>query len=180
MYMYRANKGLRGRGLVFTITMLVVALILLAGGGALGYHAWQNSKRVVSKSIRTAASFTLFWPSPTAPIRGDRTTIKYDYTENLFSFVAHTDDGTTITISEQATPGSFVDIPQSYDKLTEGLHSYKAFDSQAGKVNLTRPSQLNGAQSAVLNSKGTLLFMRPSKDLSDDTWQKIFNNLHTL
>ena len=80
-------------------------------------------------------------------------------------------------ISEQATPQVFNDIPEYYPKLIEKLNGYSDFDSVLGKVSLTKPKELNGAQSAVFNGKGTLMFVRPNQSLSDDDWRQFFDQM---
>ena len=159
---------------------MFVLLILLAGGGYFGYKQVSDSRAVLSRSIKSSLTFGIFWPTKDSPLIGDKTTIKYDTTENHFDYNAILSNGTLVTISEQATPESFVDIPQAYEKLVESMHTYRSFDSQTGKVYLTRPPQSSGNQTAVMNAKGTLLFMRAYKDLDDNTWTKIFNNLESL
>jgi hypothetical protein len=71
-----------------------------------------------------------------------------------------------------------VDIPAAYTKLLSSLNQFDSFDSPNGTVALTHPKELNGAESAVMNAKGTLLFVRPNGNVSSDDWRRLFNNLH--
>ena len=98
----------------------------------------------------------------------------------MLSFSAKRPSGVKISFSEQPTPGSIVDIPQVYDKLVDSLQPYNTFDSVNGKVALTHPNNLNGGQTAVMNDKGTLIFVRPTKDLTDTEWRQVFNSLSIL
>jgi hypothetical protein len=81
-----------------------------------------------------------------------------------------------MVLSEQPTPDSFTDVPQVYDKVVDSMQEYQKFDVDVGTVHLTRPPSLNGKQAAVLNTKGTLLFAKPDKDLSEDQWRRFFNS----
>ncbi len=85
-----------------------------------------------------------------------------------------------MTITEQATPSGFTDIPQAYDKFINSLSGYFSFGSVNGTVNLVRPHNLNGEQAAVINDKGTLMFIHPMQDLPPDVWRQLFNNLTVI
>jgi hypothetical protein len=167
----RSFAQLTALGLVF------IGLVLVGFGG---YKMWQKSKIIIPYAVKKQVSFVIYWPSKSAPVKNDKTTIKFDPTTKLLSYIAQTNDDIKLTISEQATPESFVDIPAAYDKFIENLLQYSAFESPDGKVFLTHPKELKGGQTAVMNTKGTLLFMKPEKDVSDDTWRKIFNNLDII
>lgn len=162
-----------------SLTVLFV-IILIAAGGLLISKAIQKSHRIVPESIQKQLKFTVLWPDNPSSALGDKSTIKYNAPEKLLTFIAHNSDGNNVTISEQPTPESFIDIPQSYDKLIESMLQYKSFDTPNGKVYLTHPKTLNGRQTAVMNARGVLLFAKPDKDISDDTWVQFFNNLKLL
>lgn len=105
------------------------------------------------------------------------TTFKYDPSAQILSFVA-TIDGATTTVTEQATPDSFNDIPQYYSRLIEEMNGYSTISTYNGNVDLTRPSDVNGDQVAVMNAKGVLMFVHVrSGSLSADQWRIFFNGL---
>ena len=56
---------------------------------------------------------------------------------------------------------------------------YEKFDSRNGTVYLTNPKELNGGQATIMNSHGTLMFVKPVKALADNNWRQLFNNLKT-
>jgi hypothetical protein len=173
------QKANRSRNRWFVITTLVVAIIL-AGVGYFGYRGWNNSKQIISPTLKNQLTFAFFWPSQTTSITAQKQSIKYDNSIKQISYIAQTVGGAHLTVSEQATPQSFTDVPQVYDKLMTSMFQYEAFDTVNGKVYLTHPKELNGGQAAVMNSKGTLLFIKPDKPLSDDTWHQVFNNLQII
>ncbi len=171
----------RGHRWVYRLIISGFVMVILVGvGGYLAYRKHASSKPTIDPNIRSAISFAALWPAKSAQLTVGTSTIKYSKADKLFSYVATTNEGITLTISEESTPESFIDAPNSYEKLLAGMQKYRSFESQVGTVYLTRPPQLGGGQSAVMNSKGTLLFVRPSRDLSDEAWMKIFNNLQLL
>jgi hypothetical protein len=131
-------------------------------------------KAPIPDKVKQQVTSTILVPAAnTAKIQPG--TAKYDDKLKLLSYTTNFQGVNTI-ISEQPTPDSFVDIPQVYDKVVTQMGEYQSFDVDIGTVHLTRPSDLKGRQAAVLNTKGTLLFAKPSSDLTDDQWRKLFNS----
>jgi hypothetical protein len=103
-------------------------------------------------------------------------TVKYDSKLKLLSYQSSA-FGINTTVSEQPTPDSFNDIPAVYQKVLDSWKEYASFGNSNGTVYLTRPGDQNGKEVGVLNSKGTLMFIKADKDLSNDQWKQLFNNL---
>ena len=165
-------------------TSVAISLGLLLGAGLLVslyvLFVRQNTSNPLPPAIKKQVSFVVFYPRPDPTITIDTKSFKYDSQAKLMSYVM-TYANTPITIAEQATPQNFIDIPQAYDKLIESLSEYGSFQSYYDKVSLTRPKELNGNQSAVMNSKGTLVFAQPTKgELSEDQWKKLFNGFEII
>ena len=155
---------------------LVVFALVIAGG--IGVWRATASRQSLPSAVAQQLSFGVYFPTtPTNLATIDKRTISYQAMTGLLSYTARLQDGTTINVNQQATPTSFVDIPQAYDKLLSSLQPYTSFDSVNGKVSLTHPKELKGDQSAVMNARGTLLFARPSKPLTDTQWRQLFNGL---
>lgn len=172
------TKGRNSRKKKLTIIAIAtLAGLLVAGASTFSYQAVKRSQQIIQDNIKKQLSFSVLWTGENSPLQGNKKTFKFNEQEKLLSFIANDDGGNSVTISEQPTPESFVDIPQSYDKLIDSMHKYKTFDSAIGRVFLTRPDNLNGKQAAVMNSKGVLLFAKADTDIDDDTWVKLFNNL---
>jgi hypothetical protein len=102
---------------------------------------------------------------------------KYDQNKETLSYVVHSDTYGELTISEQPTPQQFIDIPDVYNKVIDGLNRYSVFQNQLGTVYLTRPDGQKSGQTAVLNSSGVLMFVRSEKNLDDGQWRSIFNQV---
>jgi len=121
-------------------------------------------------------NFSVFYPGKDNAFSIDSKSVNYDESSRVLLFHVR-NDSNDITITQQATPDPINDIPEYYPKLLEKLGDYKDFDSANGKVGLTHPHELNGAQSAIFNGKGTLMFAHPEHDMSNDAWQRFFNAL---
>ena len=133
----------------------------------------------VPERIQDQLDFLVLYPSVADDVVVDKGSMKYDASTGVLSFIVQT-YGVANTITQQATPESFNDIPQYYTKTVERMNGYSSFDSAIGRVDLTRPSDLGGDQIAVMNTKGVLLFAHPEKDLTQSQWRKIFNNMEVV
>ncbi len=103
------------------------------------------------------------------------------YKDAVLSFRATDPESTNeMSITQQSTPEVFTDVPQYYPTLLDRLNRYKTFESANGVVYLTKPTELKGAQQAVMNSKGTLMFAHPVRNMTDDEWQRFFNSLESF
>ena len=141
------------------------------------YHATPNS---IPSAIKQQVGFVIFYPSPGSNVLVDAKSFKYDANTKLLSYKIKFND-LPIIIAEQPTPQNIIDIPQYYDKLIDSLSVYASFDSFYDKVSLTRPKEFKGQQSAVMNSKGTLMFAHPTRgDLKQEQWRKLFNGLEAI
>ena len=125
----------------------------------------------IPASVRTQLTSTLLLPSGGGVVI-NLDLAKYDAPNKLLTFTVNY-AGTVVVFSEQPTPDTFVDIPDAYNKLINGLDSYESFDTTLGTVHLTRPKKLNGKQMAVLSAKGTLLFAKATDTLTSDQWRQL-------
>lgn len=162
--------------------MLGVVCGFGAAAGAFILITRLNAYRPIPKSINSQISFSIYYPKKGAPIAVDTQTVKYDTSNKFLSFVAKDNKSqSSITISEQATPDTFAD-PQVdlYPKELDKLNQYSDLTTPIGKVTLTLPKEYKGGQAAVLNNEGTLLFARPSSNLTNGQWQQFFNQFIKL
>ena len=150
---------------------LVIALISIAG-----YLLWP--KPILPQAVTKQATFTVYVPS-SQEVKIAPDTAKYDKDLKLLSYNVSI-NGINSVMSMQPVPESFTDIPQYYDKVVAKMNEYTKFESINGTVYLTRPTDMGGKQLAVMNTKGTLLFVRPDNDLTDDQWRLFFKNIDTL
>ena len=159
------------------VAIVVIVVLALAG---IVIFTQVKSEQIIPENIKKQLSFNVILPTGPETLKIDKTSIKYSADEKLLVYEVNMEDGNKLVISEQPSPESFIDVPQSYDKLISSLQQYAAFDTQKGRVFLTKPENLKGGQTAVMNSSGVLLFIRPNKALTDDSWKQIFNDLEIV
>lgn len=156
------------------------AILAGIGLGALHFLGGAGQSAIVPKATMAKVTYGVFEPQKDKVLQVDKDSVEFDEKNKIITYSAVTNDQTKLIFSEQPTPESFVDVPQAFDKLISSLQGYTSFDSVNGKVNLTHPKELKGQQAAVLNNKGTLMFIRATGNVSDDTWRQIFNNLDVV
>jgi hypothetical protein len=134
----------------------------------------------IPRKVLSQAGFGAWYPqggSLGITVNRDSVKVSTSGADKLITFIALSKTN-SLSFTEQAVPDSFNDVPQVYDKLIEKLRGYSSVDSVNGTVDLTRPEELKGAQTAVMKAKGTLVFIKPDKDLSVDDWRRLLNNLN--
>ncbi len=147
------------------ITFGIVRVILNVDTGA------------IPQSIQTQLNFTPFVVNKQSTLKVSSSSYKFDQELDGLSFIANSQSTGRLTISEQATPQEFIDVPDVYSKLVDGMNRYSVFQNQLGTVYLTRPGDQAAGQTAVTNADGVLLFIRSTRDLSDDQWRRIVDDL---
>jgi hypothetical protein len=152
---------------------MVAAVVGLAG--VLIPH---NSAPSVPKTIRTRAEFGIFVPKTNASGSIKAHSFTYDQDTKVVKYVLKAQGGGSITFTQQASPSGFESDPNAFSDLVASMQPFSTFESASGDVALTRPDQLQGQESAVMNSHGTLLFAKPSKDFPERYWQQLFDSLH--
>lgn len=165
-----ANMTRRGKYLLY----VAIGLLIVATAGIAAVRLRQPAT-IVTPQVASQLTSTLFVPQ-VGDVAVVRATVKYDASLKVLSYVVRT-DGTVLTVSEQPTPDSFVDVPGVYTKTIEGMKGYQSFDSVQGHVDLTRPTTHGDKQTAVMNAKGTLLFVKADHDLTIDQWKQFFRAL---
>lgn len=160
-------KRLRLIVVIVAVLGLVVIVAMLLG-----------PKPPVPAEVKRAVTSTILIPK-TRNVVVSRESMSYNSQIKLLTYQAIV-YGTKTVVSEQPTPESFIDIPQVYDKLVASMNEYSKFDSTSGTVHLTRPSNLKGKQTALMNAKGTLMFVKPESDLTEDQWRKFFNGIEVV
>lgn len=147
----------------------------LAGGG---YYFWQKYSNPIPASIRKEVAFPVFYPSSTI-VKVNHSTIEYDKSGQVLSFSGNTvtSNHMKLIFSEEPTPDPFNDITGYYQALLNDMNQYDSFSTINGTVYLTTPKNLNGNQSAVMNTEGNLMFVRANGSLPTNTWKTIFNGL---
>jgi hypothetical protein len=162
----------RGKRVLATVIMLAVL------AGLIGVLVPHNRVPSVPKAIRNRAEFGIFIPKTTANGAIKAHSFTYDQDTKVVKYVLKAQGGGSITFTQQAAPSGFQADPNAFSDLVASMQPFSTFESASGDVALTRPAQLQGQESAVMNSHGTLLFAKPSKDFPVRYWQQLFDDMH--
>lgn len=152
------------------VTIAIAAAVLIIGGA--GLFVMTRSPQPIPSSVSKQLSFSPFALSPSRANGATAKSFRYDKSQSVFSFVLTTANHHTFTVSEQASPQNFSDIPTLYTKLLDGLNQFDTVSTFNGTLTLTRPS--GGGEAGVLNDKGVLMFIRSaSGSVSKDEWKQV-------
>lgn len=173
----RSKKRLPTIKLSLKRALFTAAALAIVGGGLFAAITFLRPASPVPPDIQAKLTYGIYLPKDEQVLKLEPNSITYSDEVEVLSYVAVRQNGDKVTFTQQATPESFTDVPQAYDKLLSSLQEYSSFDSVHGKVALTKPKELKGDQSAVMNANGTLLFIRPGDMLTNDEWRKIINAL---
>jgi hypothetical protein len=151
-----------------------IALVGFVIAGALLGVFFLEKPSTIPESILKQVNFVIFYPNPSGQTMIERNTIKYDKSLEQVSFIVDF-GGRSITFAEQSSPDSFAADPNFYPEFIEKLGGYVTFNSVSGRVDLTRPAQVN-AETGVMNARGTLLFAKSNGNLNENNWKLLFNS----
>jgi hypothetical protein len=141
--------------------------------------AYNESRAVLPSEIVKSVNYTVLVPGNAKKYPVLEESVKNDPASKVLSY-STTINNIKVVINQQAEPEAFTEPAAQvsiYQKLLENMKQYKDLHTDAGTVTLTRPTELQGGQAAVLNANGTLLFAQPTSDLSDADWQDFFNSI---
>jgi hypothetical protein len=157
--------------------VVIIVAIAIGSTYAIIYFLDFRSTSVLPASIKQHIAFQVFAPNTSAHIwTVPENLVSYNDSQGVLSITA-VSDSNKMVLNEQPTPQIFTNIPQYYPTLVSGLHSYDQLQVGLGTLYLTHPKQLNGIQTAVMNSGGTLVFVQPLHNISASQWESFFNNL---
>jgi hypothetical protein len=171
MKRYEVQRGMVGarHKRAYVVLGLIVILAIV------GITANQLSKPAIPASITNQIKYGLFYPKGDQAISIERLTFKYDRGFGQVSFVADFNKN-KMTFAEQATPENFYASQDYYKKMITNMGGYYTFQNSQGKVDLVKDKSI-GREVGVMNSKGTLIFVNSTNDLSTNDWREVFNSL---
>lgn len=167
---YKYNIGLRRNRKAIAVVSTLVIVTLIAG-----IISFQTiTAGPIPKDIQNKINFSIYLPEEGKDVI-TKDSIAFNTEEGVLTYgIMYI--GEKILISQQAEPEAFSDGPV-YQHLLNKMKQYDEVKTNIGNVTLTKPEELKGGQTAVANSNGSLLFARPSKDLTREQWQQFFNTL---
>ena len=153
--------------------------ILIVGGLVIAGLLLFPGKQPIPGSIKSQLSSTLLAPTA-AGYTGSHDTAKYDSSHKLLAFKVTIPGGHSVTVSESPSPSQFTDITGYFNQFINDLGEYENFGTVNGTVYLTHPKNAPQTQVAVLNTDGTLMFVKPDNNISDDQWHAFFNAIQAI
>jgi len=172
---YRRVRGLKQYSWVF----FLILIVLLAAIFFSTHIASSKKEQILPSSILKKIAFQVYVPPQGDTWSLDSDSVKYNNEEGILTYTMLS-GGISAYITEQNTPDQFNDIPQYYPALLGKLNQYSQIETKIGTVALTSPTELKGGQTAVLNSHGTLMFIKPTKKLSDNEWKQLINSFEVI
>ena len=157
------------------ILLFGLFILIVTGLGVSGIILLKPNSPI-PKDISSQLKFSPFLASGDAKVLGAVSDVSYSASSEVLAYNLNY-DGVKMVVSQQPTPESFTDVPQVYDELLKKLNSQESFEVSIGKVSITLPTELKGGQTAVMNSKGVLMFVKPDKNLTRDQWRDFFSKL---
>ena len=171
MAKYSYQSGLiRNKWPIVASIVVVISIV--------GIYYKSRPEPIIPSNISKKTNFDITIPS--TPYTIDRSSVSYKASEGILTYTSQSQDGISYIVNEQATPSAFTDSPQIYPALLLKMHEYAEIQTSRGNVALTKPEELNGLQTAVINSNGTLIFIKPSKNIANDQWIKLINSFERL
>lgn len=165
--------AVRNRKTLMLIGVIVVVIGVVSVTRKLLLHTTNN---LIPAAITQQAAFTAFYPKPQVPGIVIRTSsVTYNTANFALSYTVRVHNK-GVAVSEQATPDVFSQDGVYAYKLSQA-HEYDEFQTNAGDVALTRPSELHGQTLAWVNARGTLTLAHAAQNLSGEEWKLLFNNM---
>jgi hypothetical protein len=155
-------------------------VIVLGIAGAIILYLSLEDKSGFPEKVKKKADFSIFYPETANPsLIVKLSSVAYDDANNGLSYQVHV-NGKEIIVSEQATPDVFSQSGVYAFKLNQA-HEYDSFNTDAGEVALTKPSEAGGQTVAWdNNSKGTLILARAYKTPTESEWKLLFDAMTTV
>lgn len=155
----------------------VIILALVIGGLVILKYSADRTAGIIPASIKQQIAFQIYvTANGNKQWATDKQSVKYDNSLGLLSYTT-TSANNSLYVTEQLTPSQFTDIPQYYPTLVSKLNEYSEVQTNLGTVALTHPTELNGGQTAIINTAGTLMFIKPKTNLTDAQWTSFINSM---
>lgn len=159
------------------IGALVSLVLIMAGFGI--YMLMPRDTGPIPRDVGerlTFSPFVLPEATPNLSATGYKS-ITAENNEQILSYIIRTKD-TTITVSQNAQPPQFAEIPEFKDQfLTNVAQQYDTVQTANGTMYLGRLTKQDNAQLAVMVERGLLVFLKPEKELDKAEWRNIGDSL---
>lgn len=162
------------------IASLLIVLMLLVGGGVAVYRVITRPPSPLSSDLRSSLPF-----SPYIIAKNNPAYYTYNYRvtnaegqAKILSFDIITPTDVTVTLSEYPQPPQF-NSTSGYKAqfLSSVIQQYATVNSKGGTLYLGRATGAGDKQVAAMTEHGLLVLMSSSKDMSNDLWRQLGDQL---
>lgn len=157
----------------------VAALCLIALVAAISYQRFERNAARLPATIREVITFSPFL-IPVDSMQYEATDYKLSNVENniqLLSYILTSKDG-QVTVSEYPQPPQFTDIPEYKERfLANIIKQYATVQTASGTIYLGRQTKQDNKQLAIMIERGLIVLMNPQKDLTEQQWRVIGEQL---
>lgn len=125
-------------------------------------------------------SFGLWYPSTeSSKYKYEQNSLKYDKLSKIVTFNMNDSSGKILTFTEQAVPESSQVPADAFDEQLASIPQDTSFESANGTVSITKPAA-NDQTTAIMKSRGTLLFVTTENKITTDQWRALFNSMELI
>lgn len=157
----------------------VIGCLVISGVAVAQYQYLQRQAERIPSAIRSELTFSPFVLSlESNEFKATDYRLSQAETDvQLLSFVLTSKD-IQITVSEYPQPPQFTDIPEYKERfLSNVIKQYAAVQTASGTIYLGRQEKQGNKQLAIMMERGLIVLMNPNKDLTDQQWRVIGEQL---
>lgn len=168
----------RQRTIRRALPVAVAVLIGVIAATTVAVYALLNTRDRIRYGIEPAVYNAVTYKVVAPEVGVVQNTVAYNAQTKSLSYTAR--QPITMIVSQQPTPTEFADIEGYSTTFYNGLGQYSTVSTEYGQAHLTKPDGDRGANVAVLNSGGSLIFISSQELRTDNQWQTIINTLRTI
>jgi hypothetical protein len=160
----------------------MLVFFIIAAGAIAAFRYLTRTISPIPKDISSKLTFSPFIIGTSSRY----TTDSYKFTTaedsvQILSYVVHSKDGPSVSVSEYTQPPQFTDIPEYKDRfLTNVAKQYATVSTSNGTIYLGRMAKQDNKQLAVMIEKGLLIFMAPENEINEAQWRSLGDNFEIL
>lgn len=155
--------------------VVIIAVIILTTAAVGGYLYITRDTSPIPPQVRKQLTFSPF-VIPVETKNYSTTNYNFSTAEEEVQILSYKINATgwVISISEYPQPPQFAEIPEYKSRFLDNVaKQYETVSTSSGTIYLGRAVKLNNKQLGVMLERGLLVFLSPDKDLSEDQWRKL-------
>ena len=162
------------------IPWLILVVVLLIGTGLFTYSRLAVDTDPLPTNLRAKLPFSPFViPTDTKNYTtSNYQLLKPENNVQELEYQIHVPNGATVWLSEYTQPPQFTEINGYKDQfLTNVAQQYETVQTSNGTIYLGHLPRQNNKQIGIMLERGLIVFMNPSKELSQSQWHSLGERL---